>query len=202
MRRVAVLLALIALLLPLAAWADGIDIVNRNGTITLLNSGITSTDSNLHQYNNIVANPGQSLGRVDFATGALTSGTLLGGGIFSSVGSSFVVTGNGNQGIFKGVIFNGAFVGDITWTLVSGLPSKPQVYQLSGTIQGQLWTGRSVTGKTTQTVYIYYHQVIKDHKGNIHLGDTQFNTPEPGSLGLLGVGLVAMAGMIRRKLGF
>lgn len=202
MRRVAVVLALIALLLPVAVWADGIDIVNRNGIITLLESGITSSQSSLHQFNNIVATPGHSLGRVDFATGALTSGTLLGGGIFSSAGSSFVVTGNGNQGVPHGVIFDGTFVGDITWTLVNGLPAKPQVYQLSGTIQGQLYTGRTVTGTTTQTIYIYYRQVIVDHKGNIHLGDTHFNTPEPGSLGLLGVGLVAIAGMVRRRFGF
>ena len=199
MRRVVVLLALSALLLPVAVWADGIDIVNRNGIITLLDSGITSSQSSLHQFNNIVATPGHSLGRVDFATGALSSGTLLGGGIFSSVGSSFVVTGNGNQGVPHGVIFDGTFVGDIIWTLVNGLPSRPQVYQLTGTIQGQLYTGRKITGTTTQTIYIYYHQIIKDHKGNIHLGDTHFNTPEPGTLGLFGAGLLTMAGMIRRR---
>ncbi len=202
MRRVAVLLALVALLLPLAAWADAIDIVNRNGIITLYDTGITSVQSSLIQFNNIKAQPNHSLGRVDFATGALTSGTLLGGGIFSSVGSSFIVTGNGTNGVPHGIIFNGAFVGDITWTLVSGLPNKPQVYQLSGNISGQLYTGRTITGNTTQTIYIYYKQVIKDHKGNIHLGDTNLGTPEPGTLGLMGVGLLTMAGIIRRRLGF
>ena len=62
MRRVAVLLALLALLLPLAAFADGIDIVNRNGTITLLETGITSSQSSLHQFNNIIATPGTLAG--------------------------------------------------------------------------------------------------------------------------------------------
>lgn len=201
MRRVAVLMALLALLLPLAAWADGIDIVNRAGIITLYDTGISSVGSSLIQFNNIHSTPPHSLGRVDFATGALVSGTLLGGGTFSSVGSSFVVTGNGNNGVPHGIIFNGAFVGDITWALISGLPNKPQVYQLTGNIEGQLYTGRTITGTTTQTIYIYYNQVIKDHKGNIHLGDTRFNAPEPGTLGLLGVGLLTMAGIIRRRLG-
>jgi len=31
------------------------------------------------------------------------------------------------------------------------------------------------------------------------MGDTTFGTPEPGTLGLLGTGLVAIAGMLRRK---
>jgi hypothetical protein len=201
MRRVAVLLAVLALLMPLAAWANGMDIVNRNGIITLLETGITSDQSSLIQFNDIHAKPGHSLGRVDFTTGALTSGTLLGGGIFSSVGSSFVVTGNGTNGVPHGIIFNGAFVGDITWTLIAGLPNKPQVYELSGQIQGQLYTGRTVTGTTKQTIYLYRNQVMQDHKGNIHLGDANFNTPEPGTLGLMGAGLLAVAGMIRQRLG-
>lgn len=61
-----------------------------------------------------------------------------------------------------------------------------------------LYTGRYVPGTSSQTIYIY-KQVIVDHKGNIHLGDTHFNTPEPGTLGLLGAGLLTMAGMIRRR---
>ena len=198
MRRVAVLLAVLALLLPLAASAD-IIIINRSGVITLLESGITSKGSHLKQFNNIKADAGHGLGYVDFATGALTSGTLLGGGIFSSAGSSFIVTGGGEKGVPKGVIFDGTFVGDITWTLISGLPNKPQVYQLSGTIQGQLYTGRTVTGTTNQTIYIYYNQIIKDHQGNIHIGNTDFNAPEPGTLGLLGIGLLSMAGSVRRR---
>ncbi len=198
MKRVAVLLAVAALMLPLAARADLI-IVNRAGVITLLDSGITSKGSNLIQFNNFKSTRPHSLGSVEFSTGALTSGTLLGGGIFSSVGSSFIVTGNGTQGIPKGIIFNGTFVGDITWTLISGLPNKPQVYQLSGEIQGQLYNGRNVTGTTTQTVYIYHNQVIKDHQGNIHIGNSALGTPEPGTLGLMGIGLLAVAGTIRGR---
>ena len=195
MRRTAVVLTFLTLVLPLASRADTI-VVNKGGTISLLTTGIASHGSRLIQFNNIHSTPGHALGSVDFATGALTSGTLLGGGIFSSVGSSFTVTGV-SQGVPKGVIFNGAFVGDITWTLLSGLPNKPQVYQLSGEIEGQLYNGRMVTANTTQTIYIYNHQEIKDHTGDLHGGVANFSTPEPGTLGLLGAGLIAVA--IRRR---
>jgi hypothetical protein len=45
-------------------------------------------------------------------------------------------------------------------------------------------------------MYIYYHQAIKDHKGNPHLGDTH----EPGARDLGVNGLLAMAGIICRRL--
>ena len=200
MRRVAVILTILALFLPLVAWADGIDIVNKNGTVTILESGISSHGSHLTQYNNIKATPGHGLGYVSYSTGALLTGSLLGGGTFSSIGSSFLVTGTGGYpGVPKGIVFSGAFVGDISWTLIQGLPNKPQIYQLAGDIKGQLYDGRTVTGSTTQTIYVYYNQVIKDHKGGIHLGDTHLNVPEPGTLGLMGIGLLAMAGTIRRR---
>ncbi len=206
MRRV-VVLAVLAVLLPMLAWANGINIVNRNGTIVISNAGLQSIGSNLIQFNNIKAGPGHSLGRVDFATGALSSGTIWTGGTFSDVGSSFVVTGNGNGGVPKGPIFTGAFVGPITWTVVSqtgkGCPTAPCLYsfQLSGNLSGQLYTGNTVTGSTVQNINAFFGQVGRDSKGHIQIGNTHFATPEPGTLGLLGIGLVSIAGMVRRKLG-
>ena len=196
MRRVLVL-ALLALALPMAAWADGIDLVNLHGSISITSAGITSVGSQLHSFNGIVASPGHTLGSVSFSTGALLTGSILNGGTFSDVGSSFVVIGKGPQVPHKGTIFSGAFVGPVSWTLVSS-SGQSLTYSLSGTIAGTLWNGHFVTGTTTQTIYSVKGQ-ISQGIGHIRMGDTTFGTPEPGTLGLLGTGLVAIAGMLRRK---
>ena len=133
MRRVLVL-ALLALALPMVAWADGIDLINVHGSISISNAGITSVGSQLHSFNGIVAAPGHSLGSVSFSTGALLSGSIASGGTFSDVGSSFVVTGKGPQVPHKGTIFSGAFVGAVSWTLVSQ-SGQSLIYTLSGTIR-------------------------------------------------------------------
>jgi len=196
MRRVLVL-ALLALALPMAAWADGIDIVNKLGTISISAAGITSTGSQLKQFNGVVAATGHSLGTVSFSTGALLSGSIQTGGTFSDIGSSFVITGKGPQVPHKGTIFSGAFVGPVSWTLVSQ-NGQTLTYELSGTIQGTLWNGRFVTGTTTQTI-ISTNGQLRLGIGHIRVGNSHFLTPEPGTLGLLGTGLVAIAGMLRRK---
>jgi hypothetical protein len=200
MKRVVLGLALLALLLPIAARADGIDLTNRFGTITILNSGITSKGSQLLSFNSFHAPKGHAMGSVSFRTGALSSGSIWTGGTFSDVGSGFVVTGIGNFGQPKGVIFDGAFVGPINWAIVGTYGKFTVIYQLTGSLIGQLWTGRTVTGTTTQTITTYKNQEKLDHKGSIKLGQSHLNTPEPSTLGLLGTGLFAVAGAFRRKL--
>lgn len=192
-------LALLALVLPIAARADGIDLTNQFGTVTILDTGITSRGSELMSFNGIQAPKGHSLGTVNFSTGALASGSIWTGGTFSDVGSSFLITGRGSYGEPKGIIFSGTFSGPINWAVVGTHGNYTVIYQLSGNIVGQLFTGRMVTGTTTQTIYTYKNQEVIDHKGNISLGQNHLNTPEPSTLGLLGSGLIAMAGMLRRK---
>lgn len=183
----------------MAAWADGINLTDEFGTLTITSSGITSRGAELMSFNGIAAPAGRALGAVSFSTGAMLSGTMFGGGDFSSAGSCFVVTGVGAYGQPKGTIFTGDFVGPIAWALVSHTGKWDYVFQLSGKIRGELWTGREVTGTTTQTILLYKNQWQIDHKGGIHAGASNLAVPEPGTLGLLATGLIGIAGTVRRK---
>ena len=209
MRRVLVL-ALLALALPMAAWADQITIINQFGSLLVSTAGISSHQSQLHSFNAITAAPGHSLGSVSYSTGALISGTIAGGGVFAG-GGSFDVFGTGKWaktlaagfcGACKNPItlFTGSFSGPVTWTLTSAPGVKNLTYELTGNLVGTLYNGRIVTGSTVQEIFTVSGQLTQGI-GHIRMGTTTLGVPEPGTLGLLGTGLVGIAGMFRRKLG-
>jgi len=197
------LLAVLALALPAAMFADSsIDYTNSGGVLSGSSAGLSLSGSILIAVNGLNGGgllSGSDLGSVSFTTGALISGSLQMGGTFAS-GGSFSITGNGTNGVPDGALFTGSFSGPVTWTMVT-LANGTHNYTLTGTISG--WNG---TGVATQGVTVQL--TVNTGKGffngstRISSGDTSGSVavPEPGSLTLLGSGLLCLAGLVRRKM--
>jgi len=197
MRRV-VLLAVLALSLPIAAFADNVDFNASHGTLTGSSAGLTLTGSTLIGITGAYGDPTGNLGTVSFTTGALISGSgdLATGAKFSASGSTFTVMGNGSSGVPNSVLFSGSFFGDVTLTETG---TSLHSYFLTGVVSGTLAGGGSASGPV-----VLNFVTGKGWMGEaITIGsiDTTVQTvvPEPGTLGLLGTGLLAVGGLLRRK---
>lgn len=143
------------------------------------------------------------LGTVSFTTGPLISGTLAGGGTFGS-GGSFVVNANGTGGLPAGLLFQGSFVNPTAWsaTNIGVKPTKPVwLYTLSGNIVGGLSNGLGLAALTTQLTFDVSHNKTFNNIVRLNSGNSSGTiVPELGTLGLLGTGLLAIAGLLRRRL--
>jgi hypothetical protein len=180
---------MLALALPATTWAKStIDLSNRGGTITGSSAGLSLTGSVLFAYGSTT---GTDLGSVTFTTGAFTSGGADIGGALAP-GGTFTVTGNGTNGVPNGVIFSGTFT-SATWSVIT-LADGSHQYTLMGAIEGN---GR--VGATVQLAVVSGKGLFSG-TADLSSGDTSLSVPEPGTLGLLGTGLVGIGGLMRRRL--
>ncbi|MFZ0201288.1 MAG: PEP-CTERM sorting domain-containing protein [Candidatus Sulfotelmatobacter sp.] len=204
MKRI-LLMSLLALALPLAAFADNsVDFQNNGGTLAGSSSGLTLSGSTLTAvtgFNGMGLVQGSNLGSVSFTTAGETSALPLTGSATFAAGGTFTITSNGINGLPAGTIFSGTFTSPVTWTALE-LANGTWKYTLQGAISGTWYNGAQVFGATIQIT-------TNTGKGgfsgstSIGSGDTNIDAPtvpEPGTLGLLGTGLIGIVGFLRRKL--
>ncbi len=202
------LLALLALALPVATWANSTQIVfqNNGGKMSTNGSTVSLSGSTLTSFTGVSGTTYTgNLGTVSFTTGSLWSGTLGSSAVFHG-GGSFTIAGNGSNGIPSGVLFSGVFAGPVNWVGTynpkgnNGLGNWS--YTLSGTVSGSLSNGTAAFGGTVQFTFDVpgSRQFARGRTINLNTGVTTVTVPEPGTLGLFGTGLIGLAGLIRRKL--
>jgi hypothetical protein len=206
MKRV-VLLAVLMLALPIMAFANSsLVFTNHGGSITYNGTNLTGNAV----LDSFTGTPCSScnIGHVSYSTGALVSHnttattdswTFAGGGAFN-------ITSNGTVLVPSGTVFSGTFTGPVTFVgtfnPAGDFGAGAWSYTLTGNVAGNFssnYGGGSAAGGTVQLTFDVHGHVPFTTSVRGKTGTTSLATPEPGTLGLLGSGLLGIAGLVRRK---
>ena len=208
--------AMLCFLVPVAAWANSscqpmsVCFGNSGGTMT----GTPSTGFQLNGMDGSIAstinsiNGNPATGTLAFTLGSVIPGaiTMSNQGLNQSVYfNPGTITITGSYAGFTGVLFSGTF-GTATdpaqWELIAitghGANATYQ-YDLEGVINGTWYTGQNLSGQTFQFLFTTHGGRYTGGAINLENGSTYIITPEPGTLGLVGTGLLGLALKVRQR---